>query len=220
MLLSDYRNVVVNHEVPIYRYQTINLSDRKEVYLTPFYNVYFLNKGTINQYQVVDNKKEYTIETIPVSSFNQNKSGIKSLVKYQNRYLGNNTNTSAIIERLPLSESGYIFEINSDTLELTIHYHTTDWYINEIIGKDYLQKALLYNSVSLFTLIDNLESIHYTFSGNEYKITRNQIQQYPHYKELISKQRQIEQEKFLENVDYQMNDSDFVQKYFDLLINK
>ena len=66
-------------------------------------------------------------------------------------------------------EYGYIFEIDSENYGLTINYNCTDWYTNENL---YIHKALVYNSVSLFKLIDNLEYITFNFSGSSYTITR------------------------------------------------
>ena len=64
---------------------------------------------------------------------------------------------------------GYVFEIDSKGCGLIVDYHCTDWYNNENL---YINKALVYNSVSLFKLIDNLEYITFNFSGSSYTITR------------------------------------------------
>ena len=70
---------------------------------------------------------------------------------------------------MPLSEYGYVFEIDSNNLGLTIDYHITDWYINDEM---YVERALVYNSVALFSLIDNLQYVTYNFTGNSYTIKR------------------------------------------------
>ena len=61
-----------------------------------------------------------------------------------------------LLNSLPLSEYGLVFEIDSEKLGLTVDYHITDWYINDDM---YVERALVYNSVSIFSLIDNVEYI-------------------------------------------------------------
>ena len=53
-----------------------------------------------------------------------------------------------------------------------MNYNATDWYHNEDL---YINKSLIYNSVSIFSLIDNVQSIQYNFSGSTYTTTRKMI---------------------------------------------
>ena len=80
----------------------------------------------------------------------------ESIKELAYKYLGNNSNTSNVINNLPLSEYGYTFELDSTDLGIIINYHITDWYINE---NYYLEKSLIYNSVSIFSLIENTKYI-------------------------------------------------------------
>ncbi len=178
LILIDYIGVVTFNQVPRFSY-SVKTVNNMMVYNAPFCNVYRINYNTKNEYYIVDTKKEYTSETVPNVPFNRNKSGIDNIIKYQNKYLGNNSNTGNLINSLPLSEYGYVFEIDSKNLGLTINYHITDWYINE---NNYLEKSLIYNSVSIFLLIDNVEYINFNFSGVTYNIERNQIEKiFPNY---------------------------------------
>ena len=138
-------------------------------YQNPFYNVFRINADTPNEYYRIDDKKQYTINTVPTSPFNMDKSSFEQLQHYKSQYIGNNSNTSHLLNALPLSEYGYVFEIDSKGCGLIVDYHCTDWYNNENL---YIHKALVYNSVSLFKLIDNLEYITFNFSGSSYTITR------------------------------------------------
>ena len=95
---------------------------------------------------------------------------IDNIIKYKNKYVGNNSNTGNLISNLPLSEYGYVFEIKD--LELKINYHITDWYINE---NYYLEKSIVYNSISIFALIDNVKYIEFNFSGKSYKVNRDNV---------------------------------------------
>ena len=177
--IFDYASVSQFKQPPIYRLTTTTVfsdDDNKMIeYQNPFYNVFRINADTPNEYYRIDDKKQYTIDTVPTSPFNMDKSSMEQLKHYKSQYIGDNSNTSHLLSALPLSEYGYVFEIDSENCGLTINYNCTDWYNNENL---YIHKALIYNSVSLFKLIDNLETITFNFSGNSYTITRKAIEKY------------------------------------------
>ncbi len=210
LLLSiDYANVIINKVPPRFSY-LIKTTDNMIIYKSPFCNVYRINRNTKNEYYIVDTKKEYEEDNIPITPFNRDKSGIETIIKFKNKYVGNNSNDSLLIDHLPLAEYGYVFEIDSVNLSLTIDYHITDWYVNE---NYYLEKALLYNSVSIFALIDNVEQITFNFSGNTYKVSRKQIKElYPNFKDIVDKD--INQNNFNKYLENKMNDNDFVENTF------
>lgn len=170
--IFDYVSVNQFKQPPIYRLTTTTVfsedGNKMIEYQNPFYNVFRINADTPNEYYRIDDKKQYTINTVPTSPFNMDKSSFEQLQHYKSQY-GNNSNTSHLLNALPLSEYGYVFEIDSKGCGLIVDYHCTDWYNNENL---YINKALVYNSVSLFKLIDNLEYITFNFSGSSYTITR------------------------------------------------
>ena len=150
------------------------------------------------------------MDTVPVSPFNRTKSGIDNIIKYKNKYIGNNSNTGNLIRSLPLSEYGYVFEIDSKDLGLIINYNITDWYINE---NHYLEKSIIYNSVSFFLLIDNLQYIKYNFSGTSYQVKRDSLEKnFPNYKDISSKN--INKKAYNKYVENKINDIDFIDKCF------
>lgn len=171
--IFDYASVTQFKQPPIYRLTTTTVfsedGNKMIEYQNPFYNVFRINADTPNEYYRIDDKKQYTINTVPTSPFNMDKSSFEQLQHYKSQYIGNNSNTSHLLNALPLSEYGYVFEIDSKGCGLIVDYHCTDWYNNENL---YINKALVYNSVSLFKLIDNLEYITFNFSGSSYTITR------------------------------------------------
>ena len=214
--VADYIGVTQFKRAPIYRYKTITIfngSSKLIEYSNPFYNVYRINADTPNEYYYVDSKKQYDIDTVPTSPFNQEISAIENLLQYQNKYIGNNSNTGNLIGALPLAEYGYVFEIDSKNCGLTIDYHFTDWYDNDGL---YTERALVYNSVSLFTLIENLEYITFNFSGSSYSITRNAIEEnYPNYNTIFNEDI-IDTYKFHQYVDHKINDNMFVSNIIKL----
>ncbi len=205
LFIIDYISVVTLKQIPRFcKYKNSN----EYVYecKAPFYNVYKINRDTANEYIVIDKKKEYTMDTIPIFPFNKDKSGIDNIIKYKNKYVGNNSNDSNLINSLPLSQYGYVFEIDSINLGLIIDYHITDWYINE---NYYLEKSLVYNSVSIFYLIDNVEYIKFNFSGKTYEVDRKTIETiYPNYQDIK------DTKTFKKYVEDKMNDVDFIDGIF------
>ena len=213
--IADYLGVKTNNRPPIYNYEIeTTFRETKEIaYYSLFYNVYRINADTTNEYYVIDERKEYNFDTMPITPFNRNKSGIDNILKYQNKYVGNNSNTGNLISNLPLSEYGYVFEIDSNNLGLTIDYHITDWYINDEM---YVERALVYNSVALFSLIENLQYVTYNFTGNSYTIKREKVQEiYPNYSKI--NENGINKDNFNIYLENKMTDDEFIKDIFNKL---
>lgn len=216
--IIDFASVMSFHRPPIYRYITATEWKESKIitYKSLFYNVYRINADTQNEYYIVDTKKEYNSDTIPITPFNRDKSGINNIINYENKYIGNNSNIGNLISNLPLSEYGYTFEIDSKNCGLTINYNTTDWYYNE---NQYINKALIYNSISIFMLIDNANYITFNFSGRTYKVEKSVIQKnYSNYFDVLSDNK-IDKDKFNEYVENKMNDNTFIERIFGKCFN-
>lgn len=211
----DYIGVTQFERPPIYKYKTTTVfndtGNKRIAYQNLFYNVYRVNADTPNEYYLIDSKKQYDIDTVPTSPFNHNISAIEHLIQYRNKYIGDNSNTGQLIGSLPLSEYGFVFEIDSENCGVTIDYHFTDWYDNENL---YTERALVYNSVSAFALLENLEYIIFNFSGSSYSITREVIEKnYPNYNDVFVDDF-IDTGKFSRYVEQKMNDRLFVSNIF------
>lgn len=210
---ADYIGVTQFKRPPIYRYRTTTVfKDNKLIeYRNLFYHVYRINADTPNEYYLIDRKKQYTVDTVPTSPFNKDKSDMERLIQYQSKYVGDNSNTGRLIEALPLSEYGFVFEIDWKNCGMTINYHFTDWYDNDDL---YIEKALIYNSVSAFALIENLEYINFNFSGSSYSVRREMMEQnYPDYQKIFSEDS-IDTKKFNQYVEQKMNDNVFIVDVF------
>lgn len=206
----DYIESVNLKQAPRF-YLEKEIDNNMIVYHKLFSNIYRININSINEYYVFDNNKKYTTETVPNVPFNREKSGIDSIIKYQNKYLGNNSNTINLVGSLPLSEYGNVIELDSDNLGIIIDYHVTDWYIN---NDNYVEKSLIYNTFSIFSLIENVEYITYNFTGNSYTITREKFEElYPSYKTITYKN--FTKEKFITCLEEKINDYTFVNDVFD-----
>ncbi len=208
----DYIESVNLKQAPRF-YLEKEIDNNMIVYHKLFSNIYRININTINEYYVFDNNKKYTTETVPNVPFNREKSGIDNIIKYQNKYLGNNSNTINLVGSLPLSEYGNVIELDSNNLGIIIDYHVTDWYIN---NDNYVEKSLIYNTFSIFSLIENVNYITYNFTGNTYTITREKFEEvYPSYKTITYKN--FTKEKFITCLEEKINDYTFVNDVFDKL---
>ena len=209
LFVIDYVSVISLKQLP--RFCTVKTGN-EYVYEcdNPFYTVYRVNSNTQNEYVIVDTNKKYTIDTVPVVPFNRNKSGIDNIIKYKNKYVGNNSNVGNLISSLPLSEYGYVFEIDSDNLGLIIDYHITDWYINE---NYYLEKSIIYNSVSIFSLIDNVKYVKYNFSGKIYEVKRENVENsFPNFNDIVKEG--VNKDAFNEYLESRISDIGFVELCF------
>ena len=214
LFVIDYISVVSLKQLP--RFCTIKTGNEYAYECdNPLYTVYRVNSNTQNEYIIIDTNKKYTIDTIPVVPFNRNKSGIDNIIKYKNKYVGNNVNDGNLIASLPLSEYGYEFEIDSDNLGLIIDYHITNWYINE---NYYLEKSIVYNSVSIFSLIENVKYIRYNFSGKTYEVKRNNVENnFPNYKDIVKDG--INKDAFNKYLEQKISDIEFIDFYFNKFVS-
>lgn len=212
LLVIDYIGVININQAPRFSYLKTYHENMIE-YKTPFYNVYRINYDTKNEYYIIDAEKKYTPDTVPIVPFNREKSGIDNIIKYKSQYIGNNSNDGNLLNSLPLSEYSFVFEIDSEKLGLTVDYHITDWYINDDM---YVERALVYNSVSLFSLIDNLQHITYNFTGKSYTIERAKVQEiYPNYSKI--NENGINKYNFNIHLESKITDDEFIKDMFSKL---
>ena len=212
LVIIDYISVLNIHQAPRFSYLKIAHENMME-YRAPFYNVYRINYDTKNEYYIIDTDKKYTQDTVPIVPFNRDKSGIDNIIKYKNKYVGNNSNDGNLLNSLPLSEYGLVFEIDSEKLGLTVDYHITDWYINDNM---YVEKSLVYNSVSIFSLIDNVNYIQYNFTGKSYKVDRVKVQElYPNYNKI--NEEGINKDNFNNYLENKINDNELIRSIFNKL---
>ncbi len=83
LFLIDYISVVNIKQAPRFSYLK-ETGDNMIIYKTPLYNVYRINRNTKNEYYIVDIKKVYTENNVPVTPFNRDKAGIDNIIKYKN----------------------------------------------------------------------------------------------------------------------------------------
>ncbi|WP_438348044.1 DUF4825 domain-containing protein [Paenibacillus sp. FA6] len=99
---------------------------------------------------------------------------VTSILKYRNKYMGNASNNMNLIGSLPLSNIDKSFQQFPDIFTLEINFKEDFSNMN----KKYLETSLIYNATAAFSLIDNLEAIHFNFDGVSYKVTRSAVAQW------------------------------------------
>ncbi|MGE6258470.1 DUF4825 domain-containing protein [Heyndrickxia sporothermodurans] len=129
---------------------------------------------------------------------------LDSILKYQNPYLGNASNSINLFNHLPLSEYGTSFQIYSEQLAIEVKY---DQSIDEI-GEKKTHRSLIYNSTAAFALIGNLQEIRYRFYDTSYTVKRNKIENlYKNFEDILNKaiwesevQKKLRDDQYVENV--------------------
>ncbi|MBP1157383.1 MULTISPECIES: DUF4825 domain-containing protein [unclassified Paenibacillus] len=98
----------------------------------------------------------------------------ENILKYKNKYMGNAGNVSNLFRSLPLNNVDRSFQLYPDTYTVQVNYKES---IGDI-GEDQLDRGLIYNSTAAFALIDNLEAIHFHFSGASAKVLRSDVERW------------------------------------------
>ena len=201
------------------------------IYKAPFYNVFRVNVDTPNEYYLIDYDKEYTYETVPISPFDREKYGVDVIKKYRSKNVEDNINDENLLNNLPLSEFKEGFQIDSENLGLIVNYKfetnvNFKYNIDNISTPSYdIETAMLYNSLALFSLIDNVKYMTFNIENvlnyngetnntiTSYHVTRESLKNnYYYYKYLFRGERY--EYFFNKFVEKKMNDKDFVKNNF------
>lgn len=167
IFVGDYYKALNNYE-PFLKLMVEN-NDTYKVYNNFFYKINNCNYDTNNQYFEINQNKN-----VCNNFFDPNRHDIERLFKYQNKYLGNNSNTINLVNNLLMAQYGFTIRIDSDKLILNIYYNNSEFYINEDNKSEiYVENSIFYNSANLFYLIKNLKEINYHFSGSNHMVVRS-----------------------------------------------
>lgn len=211
LLIWDYYSVLKHHD-PIYSFSIIS-NDSTMTYKSLFYNVYKCNVDTKHEYYEIDFSKK---KNACMNPYDPNKSDMSRLIKYQNKYIGNNSNTSNLFTQLPLAEYGFTTEIDSNHLGIKLNYQHSVIYIQEDKENFYLKQSLIYNSISAFLLLQNLNYINFNFLDEQYDVTKEKVSALDFYDNLINDDK-ISLENVQKHLVEQLNDELFVNNIFNLL---
>lgn len=127
-----------------------------------FITIQFVIKPQNRKKQIEYNEKQMEATTHDVTAIKECKS----------KYIGNSSNVINLFSRLPLNNITRKFEINPDKLSLTVNYLDTV----RNVGKEKIQRDLVYNTVAAMATIDNLSEVTYKFSKETFIFKREQVE--------------------------------------------
>lgn len=93
------------------------------------------------------------------------------VLQYENLYMGNAGNNMNLVNHLPMSDIPRSFRQNPDEFTFTVHYEMSV----EEVGKERVEKAVLYNVTAIFALIENMEIVEFMFVDQTYTMTRERV---------------------------------------------
>ena len=222
-----------NGETPYFAYYK-EINDNVEIYKTIPANIYIVNTNNFwDKYYIIDYSRKYTKETIPISPFNRNLSGIDNLVKYEDSNIKNNI--KEVIKSLPLSyrtevktksdldekyfisnQSITTYEYDEGNQKMIINYVYNPFYSTEDL---YVEKAIIYNTISLSLIFKDLKIIESNYNGRKYVTTKEIIENhYPYYSKIVDKK--IDKDNFNIYLEKGLNYNEFVKEVFNKLFEE
>ena len=82
----------------------------------------------------------------------------------------------------------------------------------------YFFRSLVYNSVCIFALIDNVNSIKYNFSGKSYEVRRESVSSFfPNYSDIVK--NGIDKDAFNVYLEEKLSDINFIDKCFNNFVS-
>lgn len=132
---------------------------------------------------------------------------ISAIEDFQNSYVGDVSNTTNLFYSLPLCNISMKFQIDSDSCALTVNYLDTVWNI----GKEKVQRDLIYNSAAAMAAIDNLSEITYEFSGDAYSFDRAQMEDI--FGSPLS--NLLDEERWIREVQDKLSSKEFCQQFYE-----
>lgn len=225
MVIIDNFIVVNFKRVPVFYFDKYDASGSYIYYRGFLSNVWVVNPLGEYEYVFVDPSKNYKFEHFPHFPYNKNVSGINELIKYKSKAL-NIESVNGILEHLPLSSPRYqIYNLGYDVKiedgnKLIINYHdNVSDFINATI-RNTLERDLLYNTVSMFLLIDDLDYIEYNIFDTIFMVNRKSVEDnYPGYIN-INRPHKFYTDRFEKYVEEKIINYDFVSlNYKEIFIN-
>lgn len=96
------------------------------------------------------------------------------VLKYEHAYMGSAGNNMNLVNNLPMSDVPRMFQQDPETFTFTVNYEET---VGDV-GKDRVEKAVLYNATAIFALIKNMETVEFSFADTTYSVTRKRVNEW------------------------------------------
>ncbi len=95
----------------------------------------------------------------------------EKVLQFENLYMGNAGNNMNLVNHLPMGDVPRLFQQDPDEFTFTVDYEMS---VKEI-GRERVEKAVLYNATAIFILIANMEVVKFAFSDQTYTVTRERV---------------------------------------------
>lgn len=94
---------------------------------------------------------------------------ITASLAYHSPYVGDNSNTIALFQSLPLGQLKQTYEIDSDACTVTIRYEDE---MSSVGSQEITRWDMVYTAVAAMAAIDNLSGVTYQFPDETHTFTR------------------------------------------------
>ena len=121
---------------------------------------------------VIVPKLRHEDTNIEVTSLQPTKHNIESVFRYENDYMGNNSNTINLFGSLPLSDESLSFKMDSKKLEVIV---SVDGSVANI-GEEKVKQALIYDATAAFALLHNMNYLTFEFKDVTYQTNRTLVE--------------------------------------------
>ena len=121
---------------------------------------------TIGELEGLDGETQYILEVAAITH------DIAPSLAYRSPYVGDNSNTVALFQSLPLGQRKQTYEIDSDACTVTIRYEDN---VESETRLAVMQADMVYTAVAAMAAIDNLNGVTYQFPDAAYTLTRKQV---------------------------------------------
>lgn len=132
---------------------------------------------------------------------------ITAIEPYRSPYVGDNSNTAALLQSLPLGQLKQTYEIDSDACTVTIRYEDE---LKSAGSPEVTRRDMVYTAVAALAAIDNLNGITYQFPDETHTFTRKQVTRV--FGQNLSSL--LEENAWKNTVAKALKDDAFVQQFF------
>ncbi len=130
----------------------------------------------------------------------------QKVLKYESPYMGNASNNMNLVDHLPMSDMPRMFQQDPSEYKFTVNYEISV----EEIGKGQVEKSVLYNATAIFALIENMETVEFSFVDQTYTVTRERANNW--FEEDV---KSFKNEKvFMKKVQLPIIESDHLDEWF------
>lgn len=95
----------------------------------------------------------------------------EKVLQFENLYMGNAGNNMNLVNHLPMSDVQRLFQQDPDEFTFTVNYEMS---VKEI-GRERVEKAILYNATAILALIENMKVVEFAFVDQTYTVTREHV---------------------------------------------